>query len=65
MTNGIMQKSLTYQNYLNAKRKADIEDGFNWTRTEVPLPKYERSKVKKDSPGWMNFMKDILLELRP
>lgn len=58
--NKIMAKSLRYHNYLNAKRKADIEDGFCWSRTEIPFPKYEKPARIKWSVGLLNFCRSFL-----
>lgn len=56
----LMDKSLQFHNYLNAKKKCDLEEGFNWSRQDIPLPKYTPPPKVKWSVGFKNFIRSFL-----
>jgi len=62
----IMDKSLRHYNYIQAKKKADIGDGFRWSNSlnNVKMPLYVPSKVEKKKVGWKVFFKEMFKNLR-
>ena len=63
----IMDKSLRYYNFIQAKKLCDIEDGINWSKNyeNVKMPLYVPSKVEKKKVGWKVFFKEMFKNLIP
>jgi len=63
----IMDKALRHYNFVQSKKKADIEDGFLWSndKNSVKIPPYKPIKVERNRVGWRIFFRNLLKEIRP
>ena len=66
MNQEILEKSLQYYNFIQAKKKQDIIDGINWANLKeaVIIPKFVPTKVEKKRAGWLVFFKEMFKNLR-
>lgn len=57
--NPIMEKSLTYYNYLHDKIKQNIIEAKEWKRPDIPFPKYTKPEKVKLTAGLVNFISQL------
>jgi len=56
--NPLLQKSLNHYNYLNAKKKATLEEE-RYENYMPSIPPYTKPKVEKLSAGVYNFIRNL------